>query len=793
MKQRFAALHTRCWLLAQTLAAWGSPSRLPGEAPAAGACTPILTPQPALQTLKLTGSDSSRMDWLSDMLYTFLDGSRHEGGNILEANHSMAVVDVQARGLLPIGTVGAQDVIGGLNFLLRTAAMDDDGYVWLDRQSPFWAFPNADHSLGRLPAWRFEQGNSEGWSSVGFSSSSFSNGNWNLVMDGIDPQLLSPPMSVSASEMPFVYLRMLCKDDTTRCAPPSGSNFNYGQIFWKTNVDPSFSLSKSMFFRIPNENEFIPSFPVDLNSHAIPVYQSAEWKNTITGIRIDPVLDGLAGRTLTVGQIEGGYDARMQMMNLNYILAVAQYYFATGDPVIFTSGFPPFGTAFDRARKAMNFVESEAFGLHGRQNNFTLVDWKGHDGRAGIVGQNIQFGKGIAGSTYDILPVGYEDTYASIYYFAALKAIADLEEEALDHPEWGVAPNPYGQSSVTYENQAEAVRAAIASNFWLANKGRLMSCRDADGVIQDPGHVGVNLEAIYFDAISEAQSAEVLEWLSGDRIVSGDLSTGSDIYFWEATPRVTTRDVSAWYSWVMYVWFGVDLNAFPGAHFGQQVQNGGGWYWLSFFDVVSRAKTRGPDDAWERMKAIIDWYKQAQSEGGFRCYFENRGIVKQGCTGAGAIGVDCEFVDSTLVPLAALYGFLGYETGRDGLIFHPRIPSQSPWLGAERLFFRNRYYNVTARRDNSAPLDLTTTPGTGGSAHTLPLRVDGLLAGHQFQVKITDLSTNQVTNLLVTTDAVGTLKGNFNLPASAKLEIKTSSSIFSDGFETGDTSRWSQE
>lgn len=771
---------------------WGLPLNTP-EIPATTPepCVPITSPRPPLDTLKFTGSDASRMAWLSDMLYTFLDEDRHEGGSILEANHSFIIADVHARSLLPIGSIGSHDIIGGLNFLLRTAPLEEDGYVWSSINTPVWPFPNADDSNNTLPKWRFETaGNVEGWTSSGFSSGSVAGGNWNLTLDGTDPQLISPAMSVSASVMPFIYVEMLCKDGSARCSPPLGSNFNFGQLFWKTNVDPTFTLGKSMYFRIPNPDEFIPGWPLNPNMHAIPAYQSAEWKDTITGIRIDPVFDGQSGRTLTVAKIEGAYDARQQVTNAYYILAVAQYYFATGDPVIFTSSFPPYGTAFDRARKAMNFIESETFGLHGRANDFTLVDWKGHDGRPGIIGTTIQYGKGIAGTSYDILPMGYKDAYSSVYYYAALRALAQLEDEALAHPEWGVAANPYGQTGSTYASQAADVKVAIDTEFWMDSKGRLMACRDADNVVQDPGHVGLNLEASYFDAVSATQMEEVFEWLSGERNVAGDLSTGSDIYFWEGTPRLTTKDVSAWYSWVMYVWFGVDLSAFPGAGFGKQVQNGGGWFWLSFYDVVGRVKTRGADDGWERLKTIIDWYRDTQSEGGFGCYYKSRDIVKQGCRGAGAIGIDCEFVDSTLVPLSALYGFLGYETGRDGLIFRPRIPLESPRMGVERLFFRNHYYNVEGSRDLSAPLRLLTTPGTGNTAHTLPLRVDGLLASHSYLVRITNLATNGVSVTSITSDGAGAIKGSFSMPASGKLEIVSASELFSDGFESGNTSKW---
>jgi len=96
---------------------------------------------------------------------------------------------------------------------------------------------------------------------------------------------------------------------------------------------------------------------------------------------------------------------------------------------------------------------------------------------------------------------------------------------------------------------------------------------------------------------------------------------------------------------------------------------------------MARLATRGPDDAWKRLRAILAWFDDVQSEGGYRAYYQqpSRGTM-QGNNIPGGLGLDAEFVESVLVPQVMLYGFLGLEPTPTGFTIDPRLPKDWPGL-----------------------------------------------------------------------------------------------------------------
>ena len=39
---------------------------------------------------------------------------------------------------------------------------------------------------------------------------------------------------------------------------------------------------------------------------------------------------------------------------------------------------------------------------------------------------------------------------------------------------------------------------------------------------------------------------------------------------------------------------------------------------FSYFDLMARLKTNEPDDAWQRLREILAWFRDVQAEGGYR-------------------------------------------------------------------------------------------------------------------------------------------------------------------------------
>ncbi len=147
--------------------------------------------------------------------------------------------------------------------------------------------------------------------------------------------------------------------------------------------------------------------------------------------------------------------------------------------------------------------------------------------------------------------------------------------------------------------------------------------------------------------------------------------------------------------------------------------------------------------------------------------------------------------------MAFLYGFLGYKADVNGLNFAPEVPPSQSFIGAERLHFRKHFYDVTARASVENPFVLQThpetgVPGFGNSPHTLPLRLENLVPNSEYLVTITDFDTGIPAFLSEVADAEGVLQLSFDMPANGRIELTTSAFLFGDGFETGDTSGWSE-
>jgi hypothetical protein len=115
---------------------------------------------------------------------------------------------------------------------------------------------------------------------------------------------------------------------------------------------------------------------------------------------------------------------------------------------------------------------------------------------------------------------------------------------------------------------------------------------------------------------------------------------------------------------------------------------------------MARIRTLGPDDAWRRLRAILDWFGDVQSEGGYRTYYAKPGRgTLQGGGPPGGLGFDHEFMESVLVPQVMLYGFLGAEPRPGGLRLDPRLPADWPSLTVTRVHAQGHVLDVTASPD----------------------------------------------------------------------------------------------
>lgn len=514
-----------------------------------------------------------------------------------------------------------------------------------------------------------------------------------LTTSGPASSLTSPAFTVDTFIAPFVVIEWSGIEPGMR-----------PRLQWTTAELPEYDEKRSL--EIPLETAR-PGGPLTFST--VPVHRHPEWRGRLTGLRLYWV-NGDTARSIVLRSIHTAVDSRHPITNSLFVRGSCDYFHWTGDLDFLRANIA-------RMRQAIAYAIAYAIDEFAvEKNGCVLVPWVGHGGRTGFVHdetgkKTIRYGRGVGNNYWDLLPFGHKDALATIYLFDGLKTIATLEDAIATNASWNI-PFP----DITAEklrSLATKLRDTGQRIFWDEAKGRFFACIDVEGKTHDYGFTFLNLEAIHYGFASDEQARIILDWISGDRIVEGDTATGKDIYHWRFAPRATTLRNVEWYA---YVWHSPDT-----IPWGGQVQDGGAVLGFSYHDLMARLKTRGPDSAWARLRAILDWFEEVQSEGGYRKYYTQpeRGSLQGGGT-AGGLGMDAEFFESLLVPQVMLYGFLGFEPTPDGIRLQPRLPRDWPELTVTRIHYRDHVFDmrvdetnvdVTFRRKGAGPVNIKLPAG----------------------------------------------------------------------------------
>jgi hypothetical protein len=247
------------------------------------------------------------------------------------------------------------------------------------------------------------------------------------------------------------------------------------------------------------------------------------------------------------------------------------------------------------------------------------------------------------------------------------------------------------------------VKKTANKKFWDGKTGRFVGCIDADGVAHDYGFTFVNLEAIHYGIANDANAKRIMMWIDGRRTIDGDTSKGKDIYRYRLAPRATTKRNVEWYS---FAWTGPET-----LPFGGQVQDGGAVLGFSFYDIMSRIKVLGADNAWQRLMEIREWDEEVQAYGGYRKYYGDGkgGTTLQGGGTAGGVGIDFEFTESSMLAAVVPLGFMGLRP--DGQVLHiePNLPKACPEMTVRNLRYQGVSMDVTVSKDQVS-VNLHATP-----------------------------------------------------------------------------------
>ena len=564
-------------------------------------------------------------------------------------------------------------------------------------------------------------------------------------------------------------------------------------VYFQTNEGGSTEYSMSV-----NDYAFIKYDYSGKYEHMLylPMYAHEGWGDSetryVTNLRIEIIpKDGytLSG-DFALSYVRPSLDTRHTNNNSIFISSLRQDYDYTGDLAFLEQNIT-------RARKAMNFLMQFYDEEKGLINGSYLV---GHD--ADKTGSDMpqRIAHSLGNGYWDISFMPEYDFHSNSYFYKAVADMAYLESILAESGSTyasnetkaaanvqtagrmsnttlgkGFAESYYSalDLTATATNTLNALRSATNNTshtgFWDETKGRFIAGygdADANGVSEwvDYGYLAWNLEAIYYGIATDEQAELIMQWVTGERTVAGDTSTGEDIYFFELAPRATTYQGSSASDSSVYtgVWHGTN----NGGEYGvSQVQHGGAIMYTSYYDLMNRIAINGADDAYTRLNAIKDWYMDIyayyQTSGStpddfYWDYYENsqwdsdgdgegeywrvqNGIKGQaerdGFTG-GVIGIDGEFLESFLPVAAIPYGFFGIESlGNGTLQIAPKLPGDLDYWTAENLTFGGCKYDVTIY-DNA--LQITSVRG---EANGLTLKVAFDVPTNDYKVYVNGFAT----------------------------------------------------
>lgn len=443
---------------------------------------------------------------------------------------------------------------------------------------------------------------------------------------------------------------------------------------WITERNPEYTQNQRSYFSVNQQSGLLQT--------AVPLYPMLDVEDTLTQIRLN--IHNAEGANITIARIFTTVDSRHRVNNLVWIQGSTDYLRWTGDLDFLRS-------QMNRWRKALRYAIDE---FQVEDYKSINAPWVGHDGRPGRGfdeegNRVVYYGRGMGGNYFDLLPHGGKDAGATLFLYDCLKRMAALEEQVAAHPQWNIPGGPMRLDPAYLRDLAEQVKKQAKTLFWNPETERFILGIDRDGHIHDYGWVYHNLETLYYGLASEEQAQKVYEWLEGGRVIDTDTSKGDDIYYWRFAPRTSTkRNINyCKFSWEPLVF-----------EWGEQVQDGGAVLAWSYYDLMNRIKLFGPENAWNRLHEIIEWFDEVQEKGGYRQYYSKTGKgTLQGGGTAGGLGLDSEFFENIMVPQVMIYGFMGLNPRLDGIEVSPQLPSDWPELTITSIRWHGNLFDLTAK------------------------------------------------------------------------------------------------
>ncbi len=278
---------------------------------------------------------------------------------------------------------------------------------------------------------------------------------------------------------------------------------------------------------------------------------------------------------------------------------------------------------------------------------------------------------------------GYISSYENILYYASLNAYADILEY-------------YGEDATYYRGLAELTKQRFNDTFWDRTKKRYITSINKNGEKLDFGVTYVNFMAATYGLADDIQTRAIYSWMDGERIIESDTSKGEDIYGrFKYAARGNTLDVSKvtdkdgqWYWWynaeVMSPAQGLGA-------YGNQMQNGGTIFYISYYDLMGRF-TIDKESAFKRFSTIVEEFHVDSLRRNSRTMY---GEYVEGILG--------EFPESGLVPYTFVNSIVGLKTTTKGLQISAALPEVMDYAGVSTYRYGNRTYSIRVDKNVAQP------------------------------------------------------------------------------------------
>lgn len=636
---------------------------------------------------------------------------------------------------------------------LTNRRFDAEGYVVTNQHSSIahqdgWPFPfwnqgrkgfgwhfSFHETVG--PNWRPSWiAKPDDWTLDGANSLGISERGWDIELTSTGATITAPAKAAITLEAPFVQLRWAAE----------GLKDSQPYLEWTTPTEKEFSHERRMYF------DTVDTTPT-ISYTMIPVFKHPKWNGDISQLRIG-FDNAQTGARVCVQALFAQYDTRHNVNNQSYIHGCCEYFWWTRDLSFLRANI-------NKMRLALRYLMTE----HGVEaENVVHTKWIGHDGKSGLEisadgKKTIHTGQGVGNNYWDLLPFGGRDAYATILYYAAATRMAQLEKDIDANPGWNIPAGPLKLDAEKLQQHAEQVKQVGNEMFWNDATGRFVPSLTPDNQKPDYGLTFLNLEAIYYKFSTDEHAKSIMEWMDGKREVAGDTSLTTDIYRWRFGPRATTKRNLEYYHWA---W-----NMPEQIPWGGQVQDGGAVFGFSYHDLMARVQVLGADNAWQRLKEILDWYAEVKAAGGYRKYYDGtREGTMQGGNVAGGLGLDHEFFESVLVPQVMLDGFVGFNPTGHGFSINPQLPKEWPSVSVNKVHVRDQVLAI----DTSTTVVVVSRSGPTPNEPwivTLPANTwSATLAGKSLSVdadKNVQVNWGNETTLTISAPATADLKSKDSL------------------------------